>query len=49
MPVADYETYCWMLDQARERYAFTRPIVDHLFKDYDGVLKVDGEAWKKGL
>ena len=26
------------------QYAFTRPIVDHIFKNYDGVLKVDGEV-----
>jgi fructose-bisphosphate aldolase class II len=26
------------------QYAFTRPIVDHMFKNYDGVLKIDGEA-----
>ena len=25
------------------QYAFTRPVVDHMFKNYDGVLKVDGE------
>jgi fructose-bisphosphate aldolase class II len=29
------------------QYAFTRPIVDHIFKNYDGVLKVDGEVGKK--
>ena len=29
------------------QYAFTRPIVDHMFKNYDGVLKVDGEVGKK--
>ena len=28
-------------------YAFTRPIVDHVFKNYDGVLKVDGDVGKK--
>jgi fructose-bisphosphate aldolase class II len=26
------------------QYAFTRPIVDHMFKNYDGVLRVDGEV-----
>jgi fructose-bisphosphate aldolase class II len=26
------------------QYAFTRPIADHMFKNYDGVLKVDGEV-----
>jgi fructose-bisphosphate aldolase class II len=29
------------------QYAFTRPIVDHMFKSYDGVLKVDGEVGNK--
>ena len=31
------------------QYAFTRPIVDHMFKNYDGVLKVDGEVGNKKL
>jgi fructose-bisphosphate aldolase class II len=29
------------------QYAFTRPIVDHVFRSYDGVLKVDGDVGKK--
>jgi fructose-bisphosphate aldolase class II len=29
------------------QYAFTRAIADHLFKHYDGVLKVDGEMGNK--
>lgn len=29
------------------QYAFTRPIVDHMFKNYDGVLKIDGEIGNK--
>ncbi|MCX7856558.1 MAG: class II fructose-bisphosphate aldolase [Deltaproteobacteria bacterium] len=29
------------------QYAFTRAIVDHIFKNYDGVLKVDGEVGVK--
>jgi fructose-bisphosphate aldolase class II len=29
------------------QYAFTRPITDHMFKNYDGVLKVDGEVGVK--
>ncbi|MCZ7602406.1 MAG: class II fructose-bisphosphate aldolase [Melioribacteraceae bacterium] len=29
------------------QYAFTRPIVDHFFKNYDGVLKVEGEVGNK--
>ncbi len=29
------------------QYAFTRPIVDHLMKNYAGVLKIDGEVGDK--
>ncbi len=29
------------------QYAFTRAIADHMFKNYDGVLKVDGEVGNK--
>jgi fructose-bisphosphate aldolase class II len=29
------------------QYAYTRPIVDHMLKNYDGVLKVDGEVGDK--
>jgi fructose-bisphosphate aldolase class II len=29
------------------QYAFTRPIADHMFKNYDGVLKIDGEVGNK--
>jgi fructose-bisphosphate aldolase, class II len=29
------------------QYAFTRPVVDHMFKNYEGVLKVDGEVGVK--
>ncbi len=29
------------------QYAFTRPIVAHFFKNYDGVLKVDGDVGNK--
>lgn len=29
------------------QYAYTRPIVDHMLKGYDGVLKVDGEVGDK--
>ncbi|OAI56226.1 class II fructose-bisphosphate aldolase [Verrucomicrobiaceae bacterium SCGC AG-212-N21] len=31
------------------QYAFTRPIVDHVMKNYDGVLKIDGEIGDKKL
>jgi fructose-bisphosphate aldolase class II len=29
------------------QYAFTRPTADHMFRNYDGVLKVDGEVGSK--
>jgi fructose-bisphosphate aldolase class II len=29
------------------QYAFTRPIVAHMFTNYDGVLKIDGEVGNK--
>ncbi|MBD3674545.1 MAG: class II fructose-bisphosphate aldolase [Planctomycetaceae bacterium] len=29
------------------QYAFTRPIVEHMFKNYDGVLKIEGEVGNK--
>ncbi len=29
------------------QYAFTRPIADHMFKNYDGVLKIDNEVGNK--
>jgi fructose-bisphosphate aldolase class II len=29
------------------QYAFTRPVVDHIMKNYDGVLKIDGEVGNK--
>jgi fructose-bisphosphate aldolase class II len=29
------------------QYAFTRPIADHMMKNYDGVLRVDGEVGNK--
>ena len=31
------------------QYAFTRPIVGHMFTGYDGVLKIDGEVGNKKL
>jgi fructose-bisphosphate aldolase class II len=31
------------------QYAFTRPIADHMFKNYDGVLKVDGDVGNKKI
>ena len=29
------------------QYAFTRPVAAHMFANYDGVLKVDGEVGNK--
>jgi len=29
------------------QYAFTRPIVDHMMKNYEGVLKIDGDVGNK--
>ena len=29
------------------QYAYTRPIADHMLKNYDGVLKIDGEVGDK--
>jgi len=29
------------------QYAFTRPVAAHMFHNYDGVLKVDGEVGNK--
>ena len=29
------------------QYAFTRPIADHILKNYDGVLRIDGEVGRK--
>jgi fructose-bisphosphate aldolase class II len=29
------------------QYAFTRPVAGHMFKNYDGVLKVDGDVGSK--
>jgi fructose-bisphosphate aldolase, class II len=31
------------------QYTFTRPIADHILKNYDGVLKVDGEVGNKKM
>ena len=31
------------------QYTFTRPIADHMFRNYDGVLKVDGEVGNKKI
>jgi fructose-bisphosphate aldolase class II len=31
------------------QYAYTRPVADHMMKNYDGVLKVDGDVGNKKL
>lgn len=31
------------------QYAFTRPVCDHMLKNYDGVLRIDGEVGNKKL
>src|SRR4029453_13701072 len=31
------------------QYAFTRAVAGHMFKNYDGVLKVDGEVGNKKI
>lgn len=31
------------------QYAFTRPVVEHMFRNYDGVLKIDGEVGNKKI
>ena len=31
------------------QYAFSRPIVDHILKNYDGMLKIDGEVGDKKI
>ncbi len=31
------------------QYSFTRPVADHMLKNYDGVLKIDGEVGNKKM
>ena len=31
------------------QYAFTRPVVDHMFTNYSGVLKIEGEVGDKSV
>ena len=31
------------------QYTFSRAIADHFFKNYNGVLRVDGEVGNRGL
>ena len=44
----DYGTVKMNIDTDTQ-YAFTRPIVDHMFKNYDGVLRIDGEVGNKKI
>src|SRR6516164_5284045 len=36
-----------MNDDTDTQYAFTRPVADHMLRNYDGVLKVDGDVGSK--
>src|SRR6266700_827992 len=42
-------SYCFVkINAATEtQYAFTRPVADHMLRNYDGVLKIDGEVGNK--
>jgi fructose-bisphosphate aldolase class II len=31
------------------QYAYTRPVADHMMKNYDGVLKIEGEVGNKKM
>lgn len=31
------------------QYAYSRPVVEHMFKNYDGMLKIDGEVGNKKM
>jgi fructose-bisphosphate aldolase class II len=42
----DYGTVKMNVDTDTQ-YAFTRPVVEHMFRNYDGVLKIDGEVGNK--
>jgi fructose-bisphosphate aldolase, class II len=42
----DYGTVKMNVDTDTQ-YAFTRPVASHMFSNYDGVLKVDGEVGNK--
>jgi fructose-bisphosphate aldolase, class II len=44
----DYGTVKMNIDTDTQ-YAFTRPVVDHIFKNYDGVLRIDGEVGNKKI
>ncbi len=42
----DYGTIKMNVDTDTQ-YAFTRPVAEHMFRNYDGVLKIDGEVGNK--
>ncbi len=42
----DYGTIKMNVDTDTQ-YAFTRPVVEHMLRNYDGVLKIDGEVGNK--
>src|SRR5699024_11534572 len=42
----DYGTIKMNIDTDTQ-YAFTRPVASHIFENYDGVLKVDGDVGNK--
>jgi fructose-bisphosphate aldolase, class II len=44
----DYGTIKMNVDTDTQ-YAFTRPVVEHMFRNYDGVLKIDGEVGNKKM
>ena len=31
------------------QYAFSKPVVDHMFKNYDGMLKIEDEVGNKKM
>ncbi len=45
---ADYGVIKMNIDTDTQ-YAFSRPVVDHMFKNYDGMLKIDGEVGNKKM
>ncbi len=44
----DYGTIKMNVDTDTQ-YAFTRPVVEHMLRNYDGVLKIDGEVGNKKM
>ena len=46
MKTVNYEVVKMNVD-TNVKYAFTRAVAGHMFKNYDGVLKVDGELGNK--